>query len=373
MSRSQLYPPIERLRRELFSPLETTEPQEPPHDSEPAGNNTAPSPMPNFLREHIARTVAAQAAHPSAPPAVGQIRAISAVNTIEGQNSRPLGRNVGVLLGAHLGGKRWQGWLVTSDTDYATDRDLLIEEEDGPADPQAGMIMTRLPLRVMLQGNEAIFAKLSPARLGTVIALAEAPVGAEPLPSRPGHIFARDLDADHVGITGSPLGASNDPRHAYFALHQRLTDEMTAAADASVAQSEGKPARGSLWGWFFGRHWAPAPVLAGLVALIVAQGLWLNAEDTEIQRYRGQSAVTPPCASVAHLRVTFKTNAPQEGVVLLLRKAEARVINGPSETGEWWLSLPTDAAVEQALALFQHSPLVADVITIDTKATACQP
>lgn len=373
MSRSQLYPPIERLRRELFSTLDIPAPPEPAPDLDPAGDDAIPPPMPDFLREHIARTVAAQAAYPSAPPAVGQIRAISAVNTIERQNSRPLGRNVGVLLSAHLGGKRWQGWLVTADTDYATDRDLLVEEEDGPADPQAGMIMTRLPLRVMLQGDEAIFAKLSPARLGAVIALAESPVGAEPLPSRPGHIFARDLDTDHVGITGSPLGAPNDPRHAYFALHQRLADEMTAAADASVAQAEGKPARSSLLGWLFGRHWAPAPVLAGLVALIVAQGLWLNAEDTEIQRYRGQPAATVPCASVARLRVTFKTNAPQEGVVLLLRKAEAHVINGPSETGEWWLSLPTDAAVDQALALFQHSPLVADVIAIDTKGTACQP
>lgn len=373
MSRSQLYPPIKRLHRELFSPLDITEPPEPTPDFELDGNDTTPPPLPDFLREHIARTVAAQAAYPSAPAAVGQIRAISSVNTIQRQNSRPLGRNVGVLLGAHLGGKRWQGWLVTTDTDYATDRDLLVEEEDGPADPQAGMIMSRLPLRVMLQGDEAIFAKLSPARLGAVIALAESPLGAEPLPPRPGHIYTRDLDADHVGITGSPLGALNDPRHAYFALHQRLADEMTAAADASVVQSEDKPARSTLLGWLFGRHWAPAPVITGLVALIVAQGLWLNAEDTEIERYRGQPAATVSCASVARLRVTFKTNAPQEGVVLLLRKAEARVINGPSETGEWWLSLPTDEAVEQALALFQHSPLVADVITIDTKGTTCQP
>jgi len=138
--------------------------------------------MPNFLREHIARTVAAQRAHPQAAPAVGQIRALSAVNTINGQNSRPLGRNVGVLLGAHLGGKRWQGWLVTADTSYATDRDLLIEEDDGPSDPQAGMVMTRLALRVIIQGDEPIFAKLSPARLGAVIALAEAPAGGEPMP-----------------------------------------------------------------------------------------------------------------------------------------------------------------------------------------------
>ncbi|MBF1165547.1 MAG: hypothetical protein HXL68_10960 [Dechloromonas agitata] len=373
MSRSQLYPPIKRLHRELFSPLDTSEAPDPTPDLELAGDDTTPTPLPDFLREHIARTVAAQAAYPSAPPAVGQIRGIATVNTIEGQNSRPLGRSVGVLLGAHLGGKRWQGWLVTADTDYASDRDLLIEEEDGPADPLAGMIITRLPLRVMLQGDEPIFAKLSPARLGAVIALAEAPVGAEPLPSRPGHIFARNLDADHVGITGSPLGAANDPRHAYFSLHQRLADEMTAAADAKAPEATSQPTPSGLLGWFFSRRWAPAPVLAGVLALIVAQGLWLNAEDTESQRYRGQSAVTPPCAAVARLRVTFKTHAPQEGVVLLLRKAEARIVSGPSETGEWWLGVPTNAAAEQALALLQHSPLVADVIAIDTQGISCQP
>jgi len=369
----RLYPPLERLRRELFDTPAPPESPEPPSDQNTAQAETPLPNMPNFLREHIARTVAAQRAHPQAAPAVGQIRALSAVNTINGQNSRPLGRNVGVLLGAHLGGKRWQGWLVTADTSYATDRDLLIEEDDGPSDPQAGMVMTRLALRVIIQGDEPIFAKLSPARLGAVIALAEAPAGGEPMPPRPGHIFARDLDAEHVGITGSPLGDPNDPRHAYRALHQQLADEMSAAAEAIAPQAEEKPTRGGFLGWLLGPHWAPAPVLATLVAFIVVQGLWLNVYEDETQRYRGHNAVTIPCEAVARLRVVFKAHAPQDAIVLLLRKAEARVVSGPSETGEWWLSLPADASVNETLAQFRNSPQVADVIVVEAKEPACKP
>jgi hypothetical protein len=370
--RRHLYPPLERLRRELFDSPASPESREPIPDLDAAQADTPPT-MPDFIREHIARTVAAQLAHLPSAPAVGQIRALSAVNAINEQNSRPLGRNVGVLLGAHLGGKQWQGWLVTADTNYATDRDLLIEEDDGPADPQAGMVMTRSPLRVIIHGDEPIFAKLSPARLGTVIALAEAPAGAEPISPRPGHIFARDLDADHVGITGSPLGDASDPRHTYRALHQQLADEISAAATALAPQTKEQPSHRGFFGWLLGRHWAPAPVLATLIALIVVQGLWLNVHEDETRRNRGHSAITTPCEAVSRLRVVFKANAPQEAVVLLLRKAEARVVSGPSEIGEWWLSLPADASVNETLAQFRNSPLVADVIAIETKEPACKP
>lgn len=368
----RLYPPLERLRRELFDSPVSPESSEFLPDLDAAQPDTPP-PMPDFIREHIARTVAAQLAHVPSAPAVGQIRALSAVNAINKQNSRPLGRNVGVLLGAHLGGQQWQGWLVTADTDYATDRDLLIEEDDGPADPQAGMVITRLPLRAIIPGDAPILAKLSPARLGAVIALAEAPDGAEPIPPRPGHIFARDLDAEHVGITGSPLGGPNDPRHAYRALHQQLVGEMSAAAEASAPQTEEKHNRGGFLGWLLGRHWAPAPVLATLIALIVIQGMWLNVHEDEIQNFRGHNAVAVPCEAVARLRVMFKANAPQDAIVLLLRKAEARVVSGPSETGEWWLSLPADASINETLAQFRNSPQVADVIVVEAKEPACKP
>lgn len=366
------YPPLERLRRELFDSHVSPESSEFLPDLDAAQPDTPP-PMPDFIREHIARTVAAQLAHVPSAPAVGQIRALSAVNAINKQNSRPLGRNVGVLLGAHLGGQQWQGWLVTADTDYATDRDLLIEEDDGPADPQAGMVMTRLPLRAIIPGDAPILAKLSPARLGAVIALAEAPDGAEPIPPRPGHIFARDLDAEHVGITGSPLGGPGDPRHAYRALHLQLADEMSSTAEAVAPQNKEQPIRSGFFAWLFSRHWAPAPVLAALIAVIAVQNLWLNVGDDETLRYRGHSEVTTPCAAVARLRVVFKANAPQETVVLLLRKAEARVVSGPSEIGEWWLSLPADASVKEALAQLRNSPLVADVIVVEAKEAACQP
>lgn len=183
--------------------------------------------MPDFISDLIERQAAAFQAHPPAPPAVGQIRCLAAI-----PEGRPLGRNVAVLLGAHLGGKRWSGWLVAQEVDYAADRDIVIEADDGPADPLAGMVQTWNPVRVLIDGQERILAKLSPLRLAAVMALADAPQAGAGVKPKPGKVYGWDLDAGIVVATGTPLGDADDPRHEYRALYRQLAAEINAAASA---------------------------------------------------------------------------------------------------------------------------------------------
>lgn len=231
MMAGNLYPPLDTIRDELFGGSAVPE-----ADTELPAENTGTSgePMPEFIRALIDRKLAAAEAFPPEPPAAGQIRSLNAVVAADGSTTRPLGRNCGFLLGAHIAGRQWSGWLVTQETDYATDRDLVIEHEDGPVAPQAGMVQAWNPVRGCLNGNEAILGKLQPARLAAVMTLAEGSHTPPEVRPRPGHIGAWNLDHALVVLTGTPLGGAGDPRRRYQALYHQLAHEIAAATEAAA-------------------------------------------------------------------------------------------------------------------------------------------
>ena len=63
---------------------------------------------------------------------------------------------------------RWLGWLVAAETDYATDRDVLLEPVDEPFDPLAGMVQTWNPLAVDIRQGSRVLAQLSKNRLAAI-------------------------------------------------------------------------------------------------------------------------------------------------------------------------------------------------------------
>lgn len=359
-----LYPPLARIRSELFDTPErrpaSTDFSETEND--PRWTTPANEPLPDFIADLIERQAAAFQAHPTAPPAVGQIRCLAAI-----PEGRPLGRNVAVLLGAHLDGKRWSGWLVAQEVDYASDRDLVIEADDGPADPLAGMVQTWNAVRVLISGEERILAKLAPLRLAAVMALADAPQAGGGAQPKPGKVYGWDLDTGIVVATGTPLGGPDDPRHEYRALYRQLAEEIVAASETQSASKPVEQKRGFLH-WLFGPHWAPAPVLGAMLAVFVAF-LGLQPQDAS-ERYRSDM---PLCKDIPRLRVVFNPSAPQADTLLLLRKVEARVVDGPSETGELWLSLPPTTSPDEALAQLKASALVDQAMLIDAKDSRCKP
>jgi hypothetical protein len=258
-----------------------------------------------------------------------------------------LARNVGVLLGAHLGGKRWSGWLVAQEVDYASDRDLVIEADDGPVDPVAGMVQTWNPVRVLIDGKERILGKLSPLRLAAVMALAEAQQAGGDARPRPGKVYGWDLADGLVVATGTPLGSADDPRHEYRALYRRLAEEIVAASETKTSTVANGPTSNWLVRTFVRPAWT-----FGAIALSVAlavDALFNFVPRTEpLSHTEKEPAVRPlPPSSGEVLRITLVANGNLSILrdLLALPGVSFRHIEPDNEAMIVWLHVPAGSDV----------------------------
>lgn len=367
-----LNPPLPLLKADLFdADAGAQAAQQQDQDAAPA-TPAAEAVMPAYLRELVRRRVEADAAYPAEPPAVGQVRRLDVVPGLEGPG-RAVGRSFGVLLGASLGGRRWSGWLVAQEGDYAGERDLVLQEEDGVADPVAAMVQAWNPVEVVLRGDEAIVGKLPASTLGAVARLGDpgfAPK--EFVAPRPGRIGAWDLDRDTTVVTGTPLGEQDDPRHGYQALYRELAQEVSAAAQP-VRQKTAPPPTGFL-------HWLQATFVRpawtfGALAVVVLQGAWMlglhGPQPDDALVYR---SVTPPLAQACapRLRVMFNPDSAYADVIVTLRRLDATLVDGPSETGEVWIAPARDQAPQELAAMLRQSRLVERIDLIEPDPRLCR-
>lgn len=370
-----LYPPLESLKADLFGQAEAQAPDAAQPDAQEDAPPLSPADlaMPAFLQELVRRRVEADAAYPPQAPAVGQVRRLDAVQGLEGAG-RAVGRSFGVLLGASQGGRRWLGWLVAQEGEYASERDLVLQEDDGVADPVAVMVQAWNPVEVALRGDEAIIGKLPAATLGAVARLGDPGFMPDDVVApRPGRIGAWDLDRDTTVVTGTPLGEQDDPRHGYQALYRALAREVSAAAQARQV-----PARPARAGWL---HWLQATFVRpawtfGALAVVVLQGAWMlglhGPQPDEIQAYRsGQAPLAQACAP--RLRVMFRPDSVYADVIVVLRRADATLVDGPSETGELWIAPARDQAPQELAAMLRQSRLVEQVDLVEPDPRLCRP
>lgn len=310
----------------------------------------------------------------SGPPAVGQIRSL-ADGPANKALGRPLERTLGVLLSACLGGNVWSGWIVCPETDYATDRDLVIEESDGPCAPQAAMIQTWNRVKVMLSGSEPILGRFSSARLGAVLALADhSSPPDEFVPPRPGKLGVWDLDPGQTVMTGTPLGDEDDPRHAYQDLYRRLAADFSRVCEAQPLA--GQP-DGRVRGWLHRTFVRPAWTFGAMAAaLVLAQIVLFSGNETDAIREAGVYRSLPPisvddCSSGPRLRVLFRPDVPLSEVLMLLRGLELIVVAGPAETGQFWVRVQEGRSPEEALRLLSASSLVDEVLLANDSTNGC--
>jgi len=196
-------------------------------------------PLSPFLKELIEQRIAAREHYASvSAPSPGQIVLIDEIVGPEGAIDWDLPNPLAVLIDEPTKNV-WYGWIVASETDYASHWDMLLEPEDQPFDPLAGMIQIWNPVHVYLPPEVSVLAVLKPERLKAVHALAvEFVSGAEPDTSLscPGHIAPRETVGGYSILTGSPLGGADDPRHHYRKLYHRATEVLREVARS--AQSE---------------------------------------------------------------------------------------------------------------------------------------
>ena len=112
----------------------------------------------------------------------------------------------------------------------------------------------------------------------------------------------------------------------------------------------------------------PAPILATLVAAVVAPALWIgqradmHAPDEATPSYRSAPQVPPaPCAQQYRLRVVFAKQARLEDVSLLLAKLGADITSGPTVNGEFWVRLSTVDSLQKAISALKAQAWVDDV------------
>lgn len=369
-----LHPPLTLIEADLRNAKRVHVEEPPLDDEEEAGPDMVVPEVPPYLLDLIKRKVASQAAFPPQPLAVGQIRRISSIYSSDG-SSRQLGRSCGVLLQACLGGQRWSGWVVAQEADYAGERDLVLQENDGVLDLDAAMVQTWNPVELLLRGDEELLGKLSSERLGAVIKLADWHAGPndEFTPSRPGRIGAWDLDEHTIVVTGTPVRDKDDPRVVYRRLYAELSAELrVAATPVAPSKQENQGKHGSILAWIRRPFLSPGWAIAGLMALVF-QGMWLSGAISlgeEEERYRGSAQGGASGGCTVSVKIQFKPGVSYSDVVTrALRPSGASIYDGPSEHGEIWVKPPHDLPAKDLAAMLEQSGLVenADVVEPDRR------
>lgn len=124
--------------------------------------------------------------------------------------------------------------------------------------------------------------------------------------------------------------------------------------------------------WLGEAHRLPAPAIALAAVVIVAQGIALVSLMPDRQAAeQWRSAAITRCEDGPRIRAVFKPEAPHAEVVILLRKVEATVAEGPTETGEFWLTVPKGRNFDEALAQLKSSSLVDEAIRVEPSQRGC--
>lgn len=370
-----LHPGLAEIERDLFGPADEPAPGSGTDVDPDIGADFAPPPMPARLLEQVQRRVAAT--QRGLPPAIGQIRALARVSSGQA-GERSLGKTCAVLLERWLGGQCWAGSVVAQEAAYASDRDLVLQQDDGVIAPEAAMVQAWNPIEVELSGDEALLGILSPAALRAVLMLGDPGfVMRDFVAPRPGRVGAWDLDADTTVVTGTPLGEDDDPRPAYQELYRKLAVEFTRATLARRTAAEVRQVSAGVDRLSWLRQVFVRPVVTlGLLAVVVGQAGWMltghqpdSVDDSII--YRGVAWEADALRCRARLRIMFKLDTPYAELVLALRRANATLIGGPSQTGEIWVLPPADQAPQEAAAMLQEHHLVERVDVIPAETSKC--
>ncbi len=137
----------------------------------------------------------------------------------------------------------WSGWLLASETDYATDADILLEREDEPYDPLVAMVQLWNPVQITPSSAHPVIGQLAVSRLETLAnAYADRQrVGSAPLPPRPGQLMERLVSNGQLLLCGTPLGGSEDPRRRYQELYLAAAAMLNASCRHAVASHACEP------------------------------------------------------------------------------------------------------------------------------------
>jgi len=186
--------------------------------------------LPGHLKELIRREIDTKRYFASdLPYEMGQIRLLCSVSNK--QISLP-DKPLSFLLVKEMDtteGKLWHGYLLASETAWAGYWDMLLEPEDEPFSPIAGMIQIWNPMVMRSNNLGQVIGQLSPQRMQVVKSMAYDYLFAEacdPKDAHLGHVYGRNTSQGMLVLTGSPL-AEDDPRHEYQLMYHQAAHLMS--------------------------------------------------------------------------------------------------------------------------------------------------
>lgn len=342
-----LWPPLEAIKASLAG-VTPDEQKERPAALAPVPNGDTSmqqdsAAMPAFMKSLIARRVAAQSATFSTALMAGQIRTCEEVRDSTGSIVKHLHKPVAFLLDQQIAKNQWSGWLVASETDYASYWDMLLDDRDQPFDPLAGMVQIWNPIRCVVASDSRVLGQLSSERLGAARQLAldfmaGQMIGDTP---RPGHVAMRGTSDGVTVLTGTPLGSNRDPRRDYQRLYQTFAQEMSGtvvSSNVSVLPPKKKSA------WF-------NPAFAIAATIVLAQAVVISHLVKDRGMPGGQSPADltremPTSREKLLVEVFFKPSATESDIRKLLQRIKGSIVNGPGEYGEYRVAIPKDDAKE---------------------------
>ncbi|MGC8731910.1 MAG: hypothetical protein ACP5RC_06585 [Halothiobacillaceae bacterium] len=258
------------------------------------------------------------------------------------------------------------GWLVASESAYATDRDWVVQEDEVQTalDPRVGMVQLWHPVTVARDRLGERAARLADEVLDHLQRVAEAPSMAADVHPSPGRVGLVKTEGV-LWVCGTPLGDS-DPRRKYQSLYRRLaaTLRMASSMDTPLASpphagfgdqqatnvidiARGRKRANA---WLNGDFWRGAGVAA---ALLLAVGI----PYLRIQQQAGPDATT--LASTvrglaeqgpsADFKVHISASATMAQISALLQQGQMRISAGPDPSGAYIVTGPGTAATQRLL------------------------
>lgn len=323
-----LWPSIEVIESNLLNsaatPLQFPDQEDSAADTQEGTENIE---MPAFLRDKIRKRVASRMAQFDNQPKAGQIWRFDGE-----EKTAPLC----VLLDQKQDEFRWQGWLVAPETDYATDKDVLLEPQDEPFDPLAGMVQTWNPLSVDIRKGNRVLALLAEYRLTAVREVAEEQFDTDS-PARLGFVAPLKTRSGATVLTGTRISHPEDPRRRYQSIYRNAAQSIALKANQTQPGAKVIPlqSRKHIWrnvGWSLAASimLAQAAIIANLLRGQPSESF--NEHVNKASEYR--STLQPP-ANYAYLEVHFKPEAKAVDIRKLLIHLNATIVDGPGEFGQY--------------------------------------